>query len=151
MSLGSSFPCCASGGRELVEHFLATRQVGSVRYQIEPEALEALVHYDWPGNVRGLANALERAQIMAEDHVITLDDLPDNVVDALPTDGSTTGNPEHLREVERRHVLKVMQQVKGNKVHGARVLGISRRALYRLIAKYHIENHQQSRGAEIDQ
>ena len=135
---------------ELVEHFLATRQVGSVRYQIEPQALEALVHYDWPGNVRGLANALERAQIMAEDHVITLDDLPDNVVDALPADGSTTGNPEHLREVERRHVVKILQQAKRNKVHAAKVLGISRRALYRLIAKYHIENHQHNRGSGAD-
>jgi DNA-binding NtrC family response regulator len=132
---------------ELVEHFLTTRQVGPVRFRIEPDALEALIHCDWPGNVRGLANALERAQIMAENHVITLDDLPDNVVDALSAAGSTTGNPDHLREVERRHVLKVLQQVKGNKVHAAKALGISRRALYRLIAKYDIENHPQNRSA----
>ncbi len=126
---------------ELVEHLLATRQVGPVRYQIQPEALEALVRYDWPGNVRALANVLERAQILAENHVITLDDLPESVVDALPAAGPAAGNPEHLREVERRHVQKVLQQVKGNKVHAARALGISRRALYRLIAKYHLEGH----------
>jgi DNA-binding NtrC family response regulator len=44
-----------------------------------------------------------------------------------------------LREVERRHVQQVLQQEQGNKVQAARVLGISRRALYRLIAKYHLE------------
>ena len=45
-------------------------------------------------------------------------------------------DPRHLSEVERQHVLR---QEKGNKVHAARVLGISRRALYRLIEKYHLE------------
>src|SRR5262249_60769496 len=57
----------------LVEHFLATRQVGRSRCQVAPEALAALERYDWPGNVRELANVLERAQILAEGHVITLD------------------------------------------------------------------------------
>ena len=67
---------------ELVEHFLTTRPVGPVRFRIDPEALAALSQYGWPGNVRELANVLERAQILAEDHVITLDDLPENIVDA---------------------------------------------------------------------
>jgi DNA-binding NtrC family response regulator len=124
---------------ELVEHFLATRQIGAVRYRIHPDALAALVQYDWPGNVRELANVLERAQILAEDYVITPDDLPDNLLEMpLPASG-TSGNPCHLREVERRHVLEVLQQEKGNKVHAARALGISRRALYRLIAKHRLE------------
>jgi two-component system response regulator AtoC len=120
---------------ELVEHFLTTRPVGPTRYRIDPEAVAALARYGWPGNVRELANVLERAQILAEDHVITLDDLPDAIVDAAPVEG----DPGHLREVERRHVLEVLEQHQGNKVQAARVLGISRRALYRLIAKYGLE------------
>jgi DNA-binding NtrC family response regulator len=131
---------------ELVKHLLATRQVGPVPFRIQPEALEALVRYDWPGNVRALANVLERAQILAEDNVITLDDLPDSVVDVLPADGTAASCPDHLREVERRHVLKILHQVKGNKVHAARALGISRRALYRLIAKYQLEGQGAERG-----
>jgi DNA-binding NtrC family response regulator len=48
------------------------------------------------------------------------------------------GDPRHLDEVERRHVQTVLHEEKGNKVHAARVLGISRRSLYRLIEKYHL-------------
>jgi DNA-binding NtrC family response regulator len=131
---------------ELIEHFLTSRQVGPSRCRIEPEAVQALVQYDWPGNVRELANVLERAQILAEDHVITLDDLPDNLVDAVPTAPAFAADPLHLRAVERQHVLNILHQEKGNKVHAARALGISRRALYRLLDKYQIRDDS-ARGA----
>jgi transcriptional regulator with PAS, ATPase and Fis domain len=120
---------------ELVEHLLATRKIGGARFQIEPEALEALKQYEWPGNVRELANVLERAQILAEGQVLTLADLPDNVVEAEPP-ADTTPDTGHLRDVERRHVQEVLQREKGNKVRAAKALGISRRALYRLIDKF---------------
>jgi DNA-binding NtrC family response regulator len=123
---------------ELVEHFLATRPVGGGRCRIAPEALEALRRCDWPGNVRELANVLERAQILAEDRVITVDDLPQNLVEPAPPPGAP-GDPRHLRDVERRHVQDMLRREKGNKVQAARALGISRRALYRLIAKYRLE------------
>jgi DNA-binding NtrC family response regulator len=123
---------------ELVEHFLTTRPVGPTRSRIDPEALAALVRYGWPGNVRELANVLERAQILAEDHVITPDDLPEAIVDAAPA-AAVAAEPGHLREVERRLVQDVLGQHKGNKVQAARALGISRRALYRLIARYGLE------------
>jgi DNA-binding NtrC family response regulator len=124
---------------ELVEHFLATRPVGGGRCRIAPDALAALERYDWPGNVRELANVLERAQILAEGHVITTDDLPEGIVETAPEPGEP-GDPRRLRDVERRHVQDVLRKEKGNKVRAARALGISRRALYRLIAKYHLES-----------
>jgi DNA-binding NtrC family response regulator len=129
---------------ELVEHFLTTRQLGATRFQVHPAALEALVRYDWPGNVRELANMLERAQILAEDHLITPDDLPEGLAGGLltvPTAGES--DPQNLFEMERRHVLTVLQQEKGNKVHAARVLGISRRALYRLLEKYQVHPREE--------
>lgn len=124
---------------ELVQHFLSTRVLGPKPFTIQPDALEALCRYEWPGNVRELANVLERAQILAENSTITLDDLPENLVESVPEPVSSNGgDPRSLREVERRHVLEIMRQEKGNKVHAAKTLGISRRALYRLIQKYRL-------------
>lgn len=124
---------------DLVNHFLGTRQIGPTPFTITPEAMEALTNYEWPGNIRELANVLERAQILAEEHTVTIDDLPENLVDHRPHAAATnSGDPRLLREIERLHVLDVMRQEKGNKVHAAKVLGISRRALYRLLKKYHL-------------
>jgi DNA-binding NtrC family response regulator len=125
---------------ELVEHFLATRQIGPRRFHVQDEALAALVRYAWPGNVRELANVLERAQILAEGSVLTLDDLPDSLLAAsLPEESADAESADTLRQSQRRHVLTILRQEKGNKVQAARVLGISRRALYRLLDKYKIE------------
>jgi DNA-binding NtrC family response regulator len=123
--------------KELIEHFLTTRQIGPTRSRIAPEALHILQRHDWPGNVRELANVIERAQILAEGHVITPDDLPESLTSgAEPVEQG--GDPRSLRAVERRHVAEVLEQEKGNKVQAARILGISRRALYRLIEKYRL-------------
>ena len=65
------------------------------------------------------------------------DDLPENVHQHAPS-MAAHGDPRHLREIERRHVQEVLHQEQGNKVHAAKALGISRRALYRLIEKHHL-------------
>jgi DNA-binding NtrC family response regulator len=141
----------------IVHHFLTTRQVGKTRFSVDPAAMAALCSYIWPGNIRELANVVERAQILAEGDTITLDDLPDNISGAVAAPESTpiacTGgapslalpaltsdaDPLHLSEVERRHVARVLGMHGGNKVHAAKALGISRRALYRLIEKHRLE------------
>jgi DNA-binding NtrC family response regulator len=129
---------------ELVEYFLTTRQVGPARCRVAPEALEALVRYDWPGNVRELANVLERAQILAEDVLITVDDLPDALFLAAPAAAVEDESGHNLHDAQRRHVLAVLREEKGNKAHAARALGISRRALYRLLEKYQLDQPHQS-------
>ncbi len=123
----------------LVEHFLSTRQVGPMRSRVSPEAMRALLEYSWPGNVRELANVLERAQILAENHLIMPEDLPEAIASTARPAAEGEVDPRHLDEVERQHVRLILQQEKGNKVHAARVLGISRRSLYRLIEKHHLE------------
>jgi two-component system response regulator AtoC len=128
----------------LVEHFLTTRQLGRVRCAVEPEALAALVAYDWPGNVRELANVIERAQILAENSQITPDDLPESVTarapEAAPAVAAPAGAAEpSLREVERRSVAAALAKAGGNKVKAAKALGVSRRALYRLIEKHRLD------------
>jgi transcriptional regulator with PAS, ATPase and Fis domain len=100
------------------------------------------MNYAWPGNVRELVNVLERAQILAEDNTITIDDLPENMIvrPVTPTQHYVSAdNSLRLDVMERLHVLKVLDQFKHNKVHAARALGVSRRSLYRLIEKYQLE------------
>ncbi|MFM7148464.1 MAG: sigma-54-dependent transcriptional regulator [Gemmataceae bacterium] len=123
---------------ELVEYFLTTRPLGRNRYQIAPDALAALKRYEWPGNIRELANVLERAQILAENETITLDDLPDNLLSFHSDPMEESGETSNLHQTQKRHVVAVLQEHHGNKVHAARALGISRRALYRLLDKYGI-------------
>ncbi|MCU0704188.1 MAG: sigma-54 dependent transcriptional regulator [Fimbriiglobus sp.] len=127
----------------LVEHLLATRSVGTHRCQVHPAAAAALLRYRWPGNVRELANVLERAQILAEGHLITLDDLPAELLpspaytpaalaDSMPSDGEVFD----LGELERRVVRRAMSHTGGNKAQAAALLGVTRRTLYRLLERY---------------
>jgi DNA-binding NtrC family response regulator len=130
----------------LVEHFLTTRQLGKVRCKVEPEAMQALLKYGWPGNIRELANVLERAQILAEDNLLTLDDLPESLQTAPPPTEVFGPDSLNLHEMERRNAQAALQRAKGNKVHAAKLLGITRRALYRLITKYGLEGKQGEGG-----
>jgi DNA-binding NtrC family response regulator len=129
----------------LIDYFLTTRQLGKIKYQIQPYALEMMTRYDWPGNIRELVNVLERAQILAEDNLITTDDLPENMVlsPVSEADASKPGTaevqPDNLEAMERRHIQAVLQRCNFNKVLAAKSLGVSRRALYRLIEKYQLE------------
>jgi DNA-binding NtrC family response regulator len=128
----------------LVEHFLTTRQVGKVRCRVEPEALQAMVNHSWPGNVRELANVLERAQILAEAAHITLDDLPETLLTAPRiAEPIPAADSLDLHDAERRNVVAALQKTSGNKVHAAKMLGISRRALYRLLVKYELGDDSQ--------
>lgn len=123
----------------LVNHFLQTRHVGRARHKVEPDAMRLLQAYKWPGNIRELANVIERAQILAEGETIAAEDLPE-AMQSLVLDGSAGDDaaPFNLNALERRTVIAALQQFKGNKVNAARALGVSRRALYRLLEKYQI-------------
>jgi DNA-binding NtrC family response regulator len=110
-------------------------------WEIEPEARTALERYSWPGNVRQLINVIERATILADDQTITIDDLPREVVQtaaASPITTVTADGAPKLEDIERAHIVRVLQQERGNKARAARSLGIHRRKLYRLIDRYQI-------------
>jgi DNA-binding NtrC family response regulator len=119
----------------LVERFLGTD------WTIRPEPMQALEAYRWPGNVRQLLNALERAQIMADDHCIMLEDLPREVASALlarPKLEASAAEGDHLADIQRAHIIEVLTRERGNKARTARALGVNRRSLYRLLEKYNI-------------
>jgi DNA-binding NtrC family response regulator len=133
----------------LAEHFLreyAARSSRALR-GFSPRAMEALLAHPWPGNVRELENVVERAVALAPGSTVEESDLPDKLIvgariaPAEPQ-GATRAT---LDEVARSYVLQVLDQVRGNKSEAARVLGIPRRTLYRMLERY--ESGETSAGA----
>jgi len=119
----------------LVSHLLGSG------WEIEPAALEALERYSWPGNVRQLINALERAKILTDSETIRLRDLPKEVVTptvAPATNGNVLETTDDLATIQRSKVVAVLRREAGNKSKAARALGIDRRKLYRLLEKFAI-------------
>ena len=141
----------------LVQHLLVTRQLGKARCRVDEPAMRAILDYAWPGNIRELANVLERAQILAEGFVITLDDLPDAMRPAAPRPDARegTGKPDDapadtldLNVLERRAVLVAKERTAGNKVQMAKLLGVSRRTMYRLLEKHGLGESHGGQGNE---
>jgi transcriptional regulator with PAS, ATPase and Fis domain len=129
---------------------LLVKHVLSEGWTVEPAAMRAIEAYSWPGNIRQLLNALERAQIMSDDRCIRLCDLPPEVAGGA-SDGPTAtslaiASGERLSDVQRAHVLEVLEREKGNKARAAKALGVNRRSLYRLLDKYGIT--PEGEGAE---
>jgi two-component system, NtrC family, response regulator HydG len=101
-----------------------------------PATLDALAAHDWPGNVRQLANVVERAVVLSTDDIIGLDDLPETIAPAAHAPRSLTiplGTP--LDEAERRIIEETLAMTQGNKRRAARILGIATRTIYRKLAE----------------
>lgn len=117
----------------LVQSFLGSG------WSIEADALLALQRYHWPGNIRQLINAIERAKILADNQQIQLTDLPTEIASSTqPRMVSCEEQEFNLESLKRSQIELVLARENGNKVRAARVLGVSRRSLYRLLSKYEI-------------
>lgn len=106
---------------------------------ISPDYLKILGRQPWRGNVRELRNVIERSLIIADGNRLEADTLPLPMQQAtsdsaLASDGNAAGF--HLNEVEKRHILKVLQYTHGNKAETSRLLGIGLTTLYRKIEAY---------------
>src|SRR5437016_4283807 len=118
--------------RFFIEQF--AEQYGKPIRGITPRAQIVLGRYPWQGNIRELKSVLGSACMMAEGEMLDVRDLPER----LRTRGAKTNNEETdellpLAEVERRHVLRVLEQTGGNKVQAAKILGINRATVYRIL------------------
>ena len=142
----------------LAGYFLARfgEQSGRPIRGFAPGAMAALVAYGWPGNVRELENVIDRAVALATGPVVEESDLPEKL--AGPTEAAQAGLPgrghallgltdrPHLDEVIRQYVLGVLAETGGNKSEAARVLGVPRRTLYRMIERFNHESESSSVG-----
>jgi two-component system, NtrC family, response regulator AtoC len=126
----------------------------SVRFS--PEALELLGRYHWPGNIRELENAVVRAAAIC-DGTVRVKDLPERVQQASENRDAAEVNHLHqpikeewslLSEVEGRYVARVLGHTRGNKQAAARVLGVDRKTLDRMIKRHHIDVHQRNNADE---
>lgn len=99
-------------------------------------AVRAMNAYGWPGNVRELGNAVEHALVLAQGDAIDVKDLPERVRGGTLPPSTTPVELVALAEIERRHVLRVLEAVGGNKVHAAGILGLDRKTLYRRLELY---------------
>jgi DNA-binding NtrC family response regulator len=109
--------------------------------EISQEALEALSAYDWPGNVRELANVIERAVVLGQPQTIQIEDLSPGIVAA---EGETDNRPvpvsyhESVDEYRREVIVNALAQTQGNRAAAARLLGLQRSYLLRLMKAFNI-------------
>lgn len=127
----------------LIEHFIATF---STEYKVEPkkisaDALEKLVSYSWPGNIRELQNVIERVFALSQSNEITLADLPGPIAgfEVKPVDFEEMAELPTLEDMERSLIRAALRKSRGNKNEAARILAIDRQRLYRKIEKYGLE------------
>jgi DNA-binding NtrC family response regulator len=115
----------------LVEAFLKEFCVRERKMlRLSDEVMSTLYEYSWPGNVRQLRNVIERAVVMAKRESITPGDLPEEF-NAVKEHPAVVGPKMTLRELELQAIKNSLQRCDGNKSKAAKMLGISRKALYK--------------------
>ncbi|HQD36938.1 MAG TPA: sigma-54 dependent transcriptional regulator [Thermodesulfovibrio thiophilus] len=114
----------------LVNHFLKkfAKENNKPIPQLEPEVMDALISYDWPGNIRELANVIERAIVLSSSGIISMKYLPKRIQEktgwAIPVENSF-----NLIELEKSIILKALNSTGWNQTKAAEILGISRKQL----------------------
>jgi DNA-binding NtrC family response regulator len=121
------------------------REMGRQIKSINPEAYQVLSQYRWPGNVRELQNVIRRAIALSKGPLITLDDLPGEVVEAAG-EGRSTGDlgyfklrDEHLAQFERQYLQELLSRHHGDVRTAAYEAKLPRGTLYRLMKKHELD------------
>ena len=105
---------------------------------ISAEALEALIHYDWPGNIRELRNVVERMVVLTSGDRITLRDIPSEVRSERPS--RQASQTLSLEDNEKELIIQALTKHRGNRTRAAEQLGISRRTLHRKLNEYELRD-----------
>jgi two-component system response regulator AtoC len=132
---------------DLVYHFLERHRdrLGVKVESVSPEAMEALLGYPWPGNIRELENLLERIAVLADGTEIRAADLPEDVLHPAPERSPLDFSDDdlsvkrHSAELERVLIQRALERTGGNKTQAADLLELSPRALRYKIRDYGLE------------
>jgi two-component system, NtrC family, response regulator AtoC len=134
----------------LVSHFLArfSEKTKKQVTQVSDEVMTLLFAYPWPGNIRELEHAIERAVAMTSTSILYPEDFPAGIVDYQKTNPVAGAIPlvavaeemstRSLEQMERAHIVRVLHEVSFNKSKAADILGIDRATLYRKAQRYGI-------------
>ncbi|MDP1797329.1 MAG: sigma-54 dependent transcriptional regulator [Planctomycetaceae bacterium] len=139
----------------LIEHFAQrySREMGKAVVGITPEAYQVLAHYRWPGNVRELQNVIRRGIALTPGSMISLDDLPDEIVASAGLDeateavgGTATGffaeRERFVLKFERDYLTNLLRKHQGNVKSAALEAGLPRGTLYRLMKNHGLDGDQ---------
>jgi DNA-binding NtrC family response regulator len=133
----------------LVAHLARKHTPAGQPPPVDEDAMHALVAYSWPGNVRELENVIERAITLSQSGRITMEELPPKVRAAEAGTTTPTLSKDDLAEIflglpsidemERRYLLHVLEATGGNRKRAAEILGINRKTLYRMAARFQLD------------
>jgi len=127
----------------LTRHFIQ-KHAKSCKVRAKPissEAMAALVNYDWPGNVRGLENAVERALVMGSSEMVLLEDLPESLLEQNTAEETGEGRYHaKVKELKKQLILDAVEQTGGNYVEAAEILSVHPNYLHRLIRNLGIKD-----------
>ena len=139
---------------DLTSHILEKfrSRLGKPVKEMSPGAINALVQYDWPGNIRELENMLERSVLFCEGETLELKDLPEPIRNAVGENveiaASSARKDATLKQivkaetdrVERNCIIKALEETGGNVTHAAKKLGISRKSLQNKMKEHGLRN-----------
>ncbi len=141
----------------LTDHFLRRfnpdEYGGGLSTMVDEDALGCLQSYEWPGNVRELENVIERACIMRDGPRITVRDLPTNLHGGQTTafmPSTLVGGMVSLEELEKAHILQVLEAVGWHKKRAAEILQINPSTLYRKLLRYGVGEDEVNRADDFE-
>jgi two-component system response regulator HydG len=119
----------------LVDHFVHkfSREMNKKILRVNPRAMDLLQQYHWPGNIRELENAVERAMVVSQEPELRERDF---IIQPHATTVASLPEARSLEDIERTHILRVLDECGGNQTRAAEILEIDRVTLHHKLKKY---------------
>jgi two-component system NtrC family response regulator len=126
----------------LIDHFIRKYYRGKTPPRIQPEVIEHLMAFPWPGNIRELANVIQQMIVLCRDNTITVEDIPSYLFlkgDNLPKGEGKINLPKMISDLEKNWILRKLEEAQWNQEKASKLLGITRKMLVNRINKYQLK------------